>query len=108
MRTLFAPATISLLLLAIAGFAPNGAEAGPVTGWAQQSPSLVTNAAMYRRHYRGAAPLAAEPYDGAVMSEAVPAPLVVVRPSSCGQYKYWNGMGCVDARYTNPHLGLKG
>jgi hypothetical protein len=35
-------------------------------------------------------------------------PLVVivpVRPASCGQYRYWNGDRCVDARYHNPYVG---
>jgi hypothetical protein len=36
-------------------------------------------------------------------------PVVVVvpppRPISCGQYRYWNGMACVDARYSDPYLG---
>ena len=29
------------------------------------------------------------------------------RPSSCGQYHYWNGVACVDARYNDPYLGPK-
>ncbi|HSD92247.1 MAG TPA: hypothetical protein VLB11_04390 [Methyloceanibacter sp.] len=37
------------------------------------------------------------------------APAVIVlpppRPLSCGQYRYWNGVRCVDARYTDPYLG---
>jgi len=34
------------------------------------------------------------------------APLVVpVRPLSCGQYHYWNGETCVDARYNTPYIG---
>jgi hypothetical protein len=35
-------------------------------------------------------------------------PLVVivpVRPASCGQYRYWDGDRCVDARYHTPYLG---
>ena len=35
-------------------------------------------------------------------------PLVVivpVRPASCGQYRYWNGDRCVDARYHDPYIG---
>ncbi len=35
-------------------------------------------------------------------------PLVVivpVRPASCGQYRYWNGERCVDARYHDPYIG---
>ncbi len=39
----------------------------------------------------------------------VDVPAVVVlpppRPLSCGQYRYWNGVACVDARYTDPYLG---
>lgn len=27
------------------------------------------------------------------------------KPSSCGQYRYWNGDRCVDARYRRPYLG---
>ncbi|MHA1517795.1 MAG: hypothetical protein ACTSYK_04240 [Alphaproteobacteria bacterium] len=30
-----------------------------------------------------------------------------VRPRSCGQYRYWNGWACVDARYNDPYLGPK-
>ena len=37
------------------------------------------------------------------------APAIIVlpppRPSSCGQYRYWNGVRCVDARYNDPYLG---
>lgn len=30
----------------------------------------------------------------------VPAtPVVPVRPTTCGEYHYWNGVACVDARY---------
>jgi hypothetical protein len=36
-------------------------------------------------------------------------PVVVVvpppRPASCGEYRYWNGQYCVDARYNRPYLG---
>lgn len=30
-----------------------------------------------------------------------------VRPLSCGEYHYWNGVACVDARYNDPYLGPK-
>jgi|GEM_PF-543599 len=37
------------------------------------------------------------------------APAVIVgpppRPLSCGEYRYWNGAACVDARYNDPYLG---
>ena len=31
--------------------------------------------------------------------------IVPVRPTSCGEYRYWNGNRCVDARYNDPYLG---
>ncbi len=31
--------------------------------------------------------------------------IVPVRPVSCGEYRYWDGERCVDARYNNPYLG---
>jgi len=33
--------------------------------------------------------------------------VVPLRPSSCGQYHYWNGVTCVDARYNDPYIGPK-
>lgn len=30
---------------------------------------------------------------------------VIIRPSSCGVYRYWNGVRCVDARYRPPYVG---
>jgi hypothetical protein len=29
-------------------------------------------------------------------------PAVVVRPSSCGEFRYWDGQQCVDARAVPP------
>jgi len=39
----------------------------------------------------------------------VPAIIVLPppRPLSCGEYRYWNGDRCVDARYNNPYIGPK-
>ena len=31
--------------------------------------------------------------------------IVPVRPVSCGEYHYWDGERCVDARYHNPYVG---
>jgi hypothetical protein len=44
--------------------------------------------------------------DGGVEVD-VPAVLVLPppRPLNCGQYRFWNGVACVDARYTDPYLG---
>jgi hypothetical protein len=96
---------VAFIVLGLAGFASNGADAAPAVTGMQDRPAMVNNVAMYRQYRRSAEPLPAERYDGAI---AVPAPVVVVRPTSCGLYKYWNGMTCVDARYTNPYLGPKG
>jgi len=37
--------------------------------------------------------------------EGVPVVVVPLRPASCGEYHYWNGVACVDARYNNPYIG---
>jgi hypothetical protein len=29
------------------------------------------------------------------------------RPTSCGQYHYWHGQNCVDARCNRPYLGAR-
>ena len=31
-------------------------------------------------------------------------PNVVIRPSNCGQFRYWNGTRCADARVNPPNL----
>jgi hypothetical protein len=71
-----------------------------------------------RRYYRNhpyAVPPAAVVVPPPVVAPVVPqtapvvegAPVVVVplRPASCGEFHYWNGVACVDARYNNPYLG---
>jgi hypothetical protein len=43
-----------------------------------------------------------------VVAPSVGAVIVApVRPRSCGEYHYWNGVACVDARYNDPYLGPK-
>lgn len=32
-------------------------------------------------------------------------PLPPPRPASCGQYRYWNGEFCADARFRPPYIG---
>ena len=66
------------------------------------------------RYYRrnGVWPRGPRPYlDGDVVVDAYDDDDVVVfvplRPASCGQYRYWNGVACVDARYNDPYLGPK-
>lgn len=41
-----------------------------------------------------------------VLSYAPPPILLVpVRPASCGQYRYWDGERCADARFDPPYVG---
>ncbi len=48
--------------------------------------------------YRYAPPPAAE--------YVPPVPVLIpLRPRSCGEYRYWNGAYCADARYVRPYLG---
>jgi len=42
--------------------------------------------------------------DAATLNPPIVA-IVPVRPVSCGQYHYWDGERCVDARYNNPCVG---
>ena len=36
--------------------------------------------------------------------EVVVEPQVILRPTSCGQYHYWDGTACADARVNPPNL----
>jgi hypothetical protein len=45
----------------------------------------------------------ATPYAPAVVGDDVV--LVPLRPASCGEYRYWNGVRCADARYETPYIG---
>jgi hypothetical protein len=81
------------------------------------SPSVVEEAGYRRRYCRrhGCGPEVLLPdvevVPGADVDIDTDVPAVVVlpppRPLSCGQYRYWNGIACVDARYTDPYLGPK-
>jgi hypothetical protein len=116
----------SLVLAAVfiapgVGFgAANAAYAGPAPGaTALIPPHGSFERAGWRRNY-GYGPYAAPPV--VVVPQAVPVvpplvvqqqpvvvqqPIVVLspRPASCGEYRYWNGQYCVDARYNRPYLG---
>lgn len=97
--------------------AASAAFAGPLTvAVPAVSPSAVEKAG-WRRYCRryGCGPDVAYPnvevVPGAVTDIEADVPAVVVlpppRPLSCGQYRYWDGDRCVDARYTDPYLGPK-
>jgi hypothetical protein len=92
------------------------ATAGPAMIAAPVVSHSVVEDAGYRRRYcrrYGCGPEVVLPGADIVpepeMDIDVDVPAVVVlqppRPLSCGQYRYWNGDACVDARYTDPYLG---
>lgn len=100
--------------------APGEARAGPAVAAPPSSQTLVETAGWrgYCRRY-GCGPDVV--YPGAPIVPDVEAeldaeievepdaPAVIVlpppRPLSCGQYRYWDGRTCVDARYSDPYLG---
>jgi hypothetical protein len=53
-------------------------------------------------------PVVPAPVPGAAVVEGAPVVVMVpARPASCGEYRYWNGVACVDARLNNPYIGPK-
>ena len=62
----------------------------------------------YRRYPYGAPPVVVAPVVPVVPPVVVEEPVIVMpppRPASCGEFRYWNGQYCVDARYNRPYLG---
>ena len=90
------------------------ADAGPlpVVASAVVAPASVIEAG-WRRNWRRYGPDVVVPdadvdvdVDVIVPGETPPLIAIVpVRPASCGQYRYWDGERCVDARYHNPYIG---
>jgi hypothetical protein len=88
-------------------------KATPVAG---QASSAVIQAQYYppRRYWRryGPGPYVVPPVAPVAPVVPVVPPVVVeqpvivpLRPTSCGEFHYWNGVACVDARYNKPYLG---
>jgi hypothetical protein len=95
------------------GLAASHANAGPlpaVSAFAA-APSAVEKVDYWRRYYRnhGYYPGQVVVVPPVVVEEGVlnaPTVMIVpVRPVSCGQFRYWDGDQCVDARYNNPYVG---
>jgi hypothetical protein len=93
------------------GIAPHGAMASSLPNLTSSvaTPSLITKAD-YWHHYckfhdctglnvYGVPPVAVVPLSPPVVA------VVPVRPVSCGEFHYWDGERCVDARYNRPYLG---
>lgn len=88
------------------GLAAGGATAGPnqKIAYPQSAIPAVEKVALWRRQYRRqnrVPPIA----DNAPVTTVVP---LVQRPRSCGEYHFWDGFRCVDARYVEPDTGPKG
>ncbi len=111
------PVLISAAALVAGGLAcslgPDSATAAPLPAMSTPSAELgtVQTIGWRDRYYRRTGVWPTGPRSNPVPADVVIAPdgtAVVVaplRPLSCGEYRYWNGMACVDARYNDPYLG---
>ena len=97
---------------------PGNAAAAPPPGIAaaKVAPGTIETVGYWRRYYRryGYGPDVVPDVEvdvPPVVVEETPVlneprvMIVPVRPVSCGEYRYWDGDRCVDARYNNPYLG---
>ncbi|HZP10124.1 hypothetical protein [Methyloceanibacter sp.] len=98
-----------MVLTAPAGAAQLPAQSARVFG---PLPAAVELAGYWRRYCRfhdctGPDVVVVQPDTApAVVTENPPIVAIVpARPVSCGEFHYWNGSACVDARYNNPYLG---
>jgi hypothetical protein len=103
---------LSVGLLAIGfGLAAGHAEAGAIPPLLLKTTApLVQKADYWHRYYRqhGYPPPAVVPAPVVVAPPALNPPVVTevpLRPASCGEYRYWDGNACVDARFNKPYLG---
>jgi len=97
------------------GLSCHSATAGslPALSDSVLAPSLIEKAGWRRYRRQGYGPVVVLPdaeveVDGDVGVDVdVPAVIVLPppRPLSCGEYRYWDGARCVDARYNRPYLG---
>ena len=103
------------VLIAVALGTASGGSAAPAPGTAwSKAPPAVQPIGYWDRQYRRYGPYTVPPV--VVVPQPAPVvppvvveqPVIVVpppRPASCGEYRYWNGQYCVDARYNRPYLG---
>lgn len=110
MRRSLIPLSAFLAGFAIAGMAPNHVSAGPQPALTalNAETGVVEKAGYLRRQYRRQIrryDYSPEPgpYEPGVVGDEVV--LVPLGPSSCGEYRYWNGVRCADARYETPYIG---
>jgi hypothetical protein len=106
---------VTLMIGGLVAITPaNKVAAGPVPAAIAADPArgMVEKVDYWHRYYRqhgyapGAVVVVPAPVPDAPPPAVEVAPILVpVRPLSCGQYHYWNGTQCVDARYNNPYVG---
>ena len=107
-RELSAGFVVNGLVLAAA---PNDAGAGPVPPIAVKTAApLVQKVDYWHRYYRqhGYPPPAVVPVPVPFVAPALNPPVVMevpLRPASCGEFHFWDGERCVDARFNKPYLG---
>ena len=96
----------------LAGVAAKGVSAAPLAHVAAGVPQAraVERVGYWKRYCKyndctGAANVDVEVAPVAVPENPPVIAIVPVRPVSCGEFKYWNGSACVDARYNNPYIG---
>ena len=101
------------------GVVSHDAAAGPLPATTASilQRTLIENAGYSRRYCRryGCGPDIVVPegdvdadVDADVAAPVLNPPIIAivpVRPVSCGEYRYWDGERCVDARYHNPYVG---
>jgi len=100
----------------VLGLGAGEANAGPLPAMSNLSvdASAVETVGWRERYYRRhgvwpTGPRRALDDDGDVVVTTDGDAVIIapVRPLSCGEYHYWNGVACVDARYNDPYLGPK-
>jgi len=106
----------SLVLGLVLGLGPNSATASPLPAMTTLSvdQSAIQTVGWRERYYRRHGVWPSGPRraidDDVVVATDRDGDVVIIapaRPSSCGQYHYWNGLACVDARYNDPYIGPK-
>ena len=116
MRNILSLVSVCVTAGLISSVMPSSVMAAPGASLAASKmvPGIVEKAGWRRRYYRRHRYLPPPPayYAPEAAPYVLEAPLVdddvllvPVRPSSCGEFYYWNGEACVDARYYDPYLG---
>jgi hypothetical protein len=122
MRLILTSAAALIAGALLIGAGTTGATAAPLPSIASidaatldAASTAVTKVDWRRRYYRrnGVWPPVTGPgavVEPGVLVETDDGEVVVVaplRPASCGEFHYWNGVACIDARFNDPYIGPK-